>query len=152
MSAKNEHHYVPQFFFRNFSDRPNPTTIHGLLTRYGTVKFDISIRNQSKRHKLYLTWEIEDALSLIEGGMSSCLHSVIRNATNFAALRESQQIMYWMAGAFLLQSGRVPVRGQRFHDALLPMFEEVTVSQLIADPRTPPDLRDGLARGELGVT
>jgi len=151
MATQKEHHYVPQFFFRNFSHHPDQKTIHALLTRHGTVKFDISIKKQGKRHKLYLRQDIETALSHVEAGMSNCFRSVITNVANFPALRNSLPIVHQMAGAFLLQAGRVPARGQRYHDAVSPLFEQVTKSQLLADPQTPSDLREELARGDLVI-
>ena len=151
MATQKEHHYVPQFFFRNFSRHPKRTTIHALLTRHGTVKFDVSIKKQCKRRKLYVSQETEDALAQVETNMSSCLRSVIRNVANFPTLRNSLSIVHQMGGAFLLQSSRVPTRGQRCHDAILPLFEELTISQLLANPQTPLDLREKLAGGAYGI-
>jgi hypothetical protein len=151
MATQKEHHYVPQFFFRNFSHHPDRTTIHVLLTRDTAVKFDVSIKKQGKRHKLYLRQEIEAALSQVEAGMSSCFRSVLRNVANFPALRNSLPIIHQMAGAFLLQAGRVPARGRRYHDAVSPLFEQLAYGQLLADGQTPPDLREELARGDLHI-
>lgn len=151
MATQKEHHYVPQFFFRNFSHHPAQKTIHALLTRQGTVKFDVSIKKQAKRRKLYLKQEIETALSQVEAGMSSCFRSVIRNVANFRALQDSLPFVHQMAGAFLLQAGRVPARGQRFHDAVSPLLEEVAISQVLAAPQTPSTLQKDLAQGNLCI-
>jgi hypothetical protein len=151
MTTHKEHHYVPQFYFRNFSHHPKHTTIHALLKRLGIVKFDVSIKKQGKRHKLYLTQEIETAISQIESGMSNCFRSIILNVADFPELRASQPIFHQMACAFLLQAGRTPARGERYHNTILPLFEEWTISQLLADPRTPSEFREDLDRDGLRI-
>lgn len=151
MATQKEHHYVPQFYFRSFSHHPDQKTIHALLTRHGTVKLDVSIKKQGKRHKLYLSQEIETMLSKVEAGMSSCFRSVIGDVANFPAMRNSLPIVQQMAGAFLLQTGRVPARGERYHGAISPLFEKLTIKQLATAPETPSNLREDLARGDLRI-
>jgi len=149
MTTQKEHHYVPQFFFRNFSHHPQRRRINLLLTRHRKVILDVKISNQGKRRRLYLTQEIEGALSRIEAGMSSCLRRIIDNFAGFHAFRTSEAIIHPLAGAFLLQAARLPARGERSHAAIVPLFHQATASQLLANPEMPSDLRDELVRGEI---
>ena len=116
MATQKEHHYIPQFFFRNFSHDPERRRINLLLVQDGRVIHDVKISKQAKRHRLYLTNEIEQALSQIEGGISNGLRSIIDNPREFASLRASESVFHSMATAFTLQAARLPSRGRRHHE------------------------------------
>lgn len=151
MATQKEHHYIPQFFFRNFSHDAEKRRINLLLVQESRVIRDVKISKQAKRHRLYLTNEVEEALSRIEEGISGGLRSIIDNPTKFASLRMSESVFHSMATAFTLQAARLPSRGRRHHDAIKPLFQELATNDLMTNEAVPQELRDELASGEVSV-
>lgn len=151
MATQKEHHYIPQFFFRNFSHDPDKRRINLLLVQDNRVIRDVKISKQAKRHRLYLTNEIDQALSRIEDGISGGLRSVIDNPSEFGSLRLSESVFHAIATAFTLQFARLPSRGRRYHDAIAPLFQELARNDLITNDEVPQELRDKLTSGEVSV-
>lgn len=117
MPNAKEHHYVPQFYFRNFSHCENKRTINLLLKSNGKIVPNASIRGQSKRRNLYVDSVIEDALSGVEGAIAICFRELIDGCMEFGRLRQVEQIHYYAATSFSLQPLRIPQRAETWHTA-----------------------------------
>lgn len=74
MAERRNHHYVPQFFFRRFSQ--DGKRICCVLRKGGKYIPDASIKGQACKAWFYGNAEIEDALSKIEGGCSHALRAL----------------------------------------------------------------------------
>ena len=106
MSNKLEHHFVPQFYFRMFNG--GQRFIHLLtLNELRLVQF-ASIKGQCARHKFYGTVEVEDALSVREGGYAPSFASVLRYAWDpLLPFPDAHDIQSLQEG-ILLQYARTP--------------------------------------------
>jgi hypothetical protein len=142
MSIPKEHHYVPQFYFRNFSHDPERRSIHLLRKVNGQIVQGASIKTQSKRRNLYVNPEIERVLSCVEGQISNCFRGLITNPMHFSDLRRLESVHYLTSVGFLLQSMRLPHRGEGFHTSFLPLFQIATQIDLSKNPDLPRSVRN----------
>jgi hypothetical protein len=77
MAAYGRHHFVPQFYLRNFAidDRQRQIALYNVTSEIFVRA--TSIRNQAQRHKLYGADANEKALSDLEGAASTILKRMI---------------------------------------------------------------------------
>lgn len=76
MANKKNQHFLPQYFFKNFSI--NKKTINLILRRSGQIIKNASIKGQCSKSYFYGTTEIEDLFSTIEGDHSRILKKIIQ--------------------------------------------------------------------------
>lgn len=76
MANKKNQHFLPQFYFKNFST--NKKTINLILRRSGKIIKKASIKGQCSKSYFYGTEEIEDLFSIIEGDHSQILKKIIQ--------------------------------------------------------------------------
>jgi hypothetical protein len=80
--AKNRHHYVPQFYLRNFSSSACGHDIINLYhIKYSLAKKDVAIKSQCYRWKFYgNTDELENKLAAHENSVAPLLRMIIRQS------------------------------------------------------------------------
>lgn len=149
MSVPKDHHYVPQFYFRNFSQDPEQRTIHLIRKSNGQIVLNQRIKSQSKRRDLYVKPEIEGVFSHLESEIASCFRTLIDGAAHFSTLRRRDSIHYTASGGLLLQATRLPQRGEGFHESFLPLFQIAMQLDVSKNPDVPSSVREELERGEL---
>lgn len=126
MSERDNHHYVPQFYFRYFSTDGKSIC---LLTRAtGATVRQASIRGQASKSRFYGRDEVEKALGDIEGACSSALRKLVehRNPTQLGQ-EDVRLILTWLA---LQRSRTMAARhiGQPMHDRFLRLHLEMMVN------------------------
>lgn len=126
MSVRDNHHYVPQFYFRYFST--DSKSICLLHRANGATIQQASIRGQASKSKFYGRDEIERALGDIEGACSSALRKLIehRDPVRLDA-QDVTLILTWLA---LQRSRTMAARhmGQPMHDKMLKLYLEMAIS------------------------
>lgn len=75
MANKKNQHFLPQFYFRNFSS--NKKTINLILRKSGEIINGAPIKGQCSKSYFYGNKEIEDLFSTIEGDHSSVLKKIL---------------------------------------------------------------------------
>ncbi|NLK67436.1 MAG: DUF4238 domain-containing protein [Campylobacteraceae bacterium] len=80
MANNKNHHYVPQFYFRLFTQDDStqkPKSINMLLKENGDIKQDVSIANQASKNNFYMNKDVEKIFSDVEGK-----HKIILSTLN----------------------------------------------------------------------
>jgi Protein of unknown function (DUF4238) len=123
MSSRKNHHYVPQFYFRYFSQ--DGRSICALTISTGKTLPKAPIKSQASKSWFYGNDEIEAALGEIEGACSASLRALQRvvDPTQMTG-NDIDQILIWLA----LQRSRTlaprdsaePMRGK-----LLQLFSQI---------------------------
>ncbi|WP_164968631.1 DUF4238 domain-containing protein [Arcobacter sp. F155] len=70
MANNKNHHFVPQFFFRNFvqiNNKQKIKTINMLIKKNGNIIENVSIKDQASKNNFYLDKNIEKIYSDVEG-------------------------------------------------------------------------------------
>ncbi|KOO15971.1 hypothetical protein AKJ18_07425 [Vibrio xuii] len=76
MSEKQNQHFVPQFYFRNFSI--DKSSIAMLLKSTGKVVPNVSIKKQASKDNFYGDLEVESKVTTYDSKHSSIIHSALR--------------------------------------------------------------------------
>lgn len=80
MAYKKNQHFVPQFYFKFFSN--NQKIINSLLISSGEIKNNISIKDQCSKAYFYGSTEIEDKFGIIEGQHRKLLKELLEIDSN----------------------------------------------------------------------
>jgi hypothetical protein len=104
MSEQANHHFVPKFYFRNFSE--DGARIHLLHRSSGRVILNAAIRGQCAKHRLYGPTEMERMISGLEGNFSAAIREAIRTAWAPMDLRLTEECVFRLLQATLFQRGR----------------------------------------------
>src|SRR5665213_3546236 len=119
MAEYSRHHYVPQFYLRNFAVDTDVEVAERrqiALFNVPTSKFvpSTSIRNQAQRKKLYGTGSGEKALSDLEGTSSAIIRRMV----------DRREVPKWRSGEHftllvfvLFQAFRTPTAAAELEDA-----------------------------------
>jgi hypothetical protein len=119
--AKIKHHYVPQFYLRNFASSPKRINLYNLRTEFSFP--DAGIKEQCYRPKLYgETDQVEDFLSKIEADASPILTSIVE-ANSLPDHDSDEYIVLMMFIA--LQMQRTVRTGERMNAGLDGMMKQV---------------------------
>lgn len=123
MSTRKNHHFVPQFYFRFFSQ--DGRSIAALHRRTGKVIASAPIKGQACKTWFYGDDSAEEALGQMEGACSEALRelSALRNPADLAADRVDLALI-WLA----LQRSRTKAArqaGQPMHDRFARLWAEV---------------------------
>lgn len=105
MAQNTEHHFVPQFYLRNFACLESPKQIN--LFNFKVNKFikGAAIRSQAKKSRMYGSVENEHAL----GNLETVASTIIRNIINKLEIPKSYGPDHLTLMAFIaLQSARTP--------------------------------------------
>ncbi len=97
-------HYVPQFYFRNFSTTGR--TIGTLLTRRGTIIPCASIKGQCARQNFYGSKDLERLFSQVELQQSAGIRAALEVAWKKGAPFFSPEELAWFFEAVVFQRGR----------------------------------------------
>ena len=79
MSNNKNHHFVPQYYFRNFiqeNNSLNKKTINMLIKKDGNVKKNVSIKDQASKNNFYLNKNIEKIYSDLERKHCNLLNTI----------------------------------------------------------------------------
>jgi hypothetical protein len=72
--VSNRHHFVPQFYLRRFASKPRRIHVYNLKLR--SLIQDVSIRDQSCRHRFYIYQELEDEVARLESAIAPVLDAI----------------------------------------------------------------------------
>ncbi|MAZ66251.1 MAG: hypothetical protein CMF25_04005 [Kangiellaceae bacterium] len=115
MSDKKIQHFVPKFYFRQFSKDGNSVCL--LIKKDGHFVPAAPIRHQASKDNFYGNKEIEELISKIEGGISPVLKKLVSNGT-LGSLSDADMELVLIST--LLQYSRTLKEREFYH----PMFEE----------------------------
>lgn len=127
MSKKSNQHYVPQFYFRLFSNDGKSICVFN--RKNGTHCPAASIKGQASKHKFYGSKEIEDVFSTLEGVFSGPLR-LLKNCADLSELSENNHLLMLQAIAF--QRARTLAArnsSQPMNDKLIKLFLEVEINK-----------------------
>lgn len=127
MSNRKNHHFVPQFYFRRFSQ--DEKSICVLAKATGQLIEKASIKSQASRNNFYGSDEVESALGTIEGACSATLRNLAA-LENPSQLEESD-ISNLLVHIALQRSRTMSARtnAQPFQDKMARLFAEMVLSQ-----------------------
>jgi len=126
MTKKANQHYVPQFYFRYFSETGKDICV--LNRKTGTTINSASIKGQASKKYFYGDSDIEDQISKIEGFFSSALSS-IRNPFTFENC--SYDSYFLILQNLMLQKARTVTARQKNkagEDRLLQLYLECEIT------------------------
>lgn len=112
MGASLNHHFVPKYLFRLFSD--GESYIHLVTKSASRVIFGASIKGQCARHKFYGAEEIENYLAGLDSSHATAYHAAVREAWSDAPIGFSEDELYGLFQAVVLQHVRVPRTAEDF--------------------------------------
>lgn len=104
MSENKNHHYVPQFYFKFFSDDKKRICL--LLTKDGRVIESAPIKGQCARNMFYGTVEAEKTLSQIEGQHAHVFRALIDGAIKGNLENWTDEHFTWLIQAISVQKSR----------------------------------------------
>lgn len=126
MAEDANQHFVPQFYFRYFSE--DERSIHLVLRSDGRVVATASIKGQASRKYFYGDAEAERQLKIVDGIFSKALGEV-RSASNFFDCSEDSRLCFYQC-LMLQRSRTVAARtaGQPMADRLMQLQIEVAIN------------------------
>lgn len=126
MAEDANQHFVPQFYFRYFSE--DERSIHLVLRSSGRFVPTASIKGQASRRYYYGDAEAERQLKIVDGIYSQALGE-IRNASNFFDCSEDTRLCFYQC-LMLQRSRTVAARtaGQPMADRLMQLQLEVAIN------------------------
>ena len=104
MTEQANHHFVPKFYFRNFSE--DGARIHLLLRPTGQVILKAPIKGQCAKHRFYGATETERLISGLEGEFSSAIRDAIQTAWCQQDSRLSEDCVFKLRQATVFQRHR----------------------------------------------
>lgn len=127
MSKKSNQHYVPQFYFRLFSNDGRSICVFN--RKNGTSCTAAPIKGQASKHKFYGGKEIEDAFSSLEGVFSRTLRSLkscldLRELSEVDQLLTLQAIMFQRARTLAARNSSQPM-----NDRLTKLWLEAEINK-----------------------
>jgi len=127
VAERDNHHFVPQFYFRCFSTDGRSICLLNRAT--GALVRQASIRGQASKSKFYGSQEVEKALGDLEGTCSAALRALLQSR-NPAAL-DDKAIMLVLTWLTLQRSRTIAARhaSKPMHDKLLRLYLEMTLAQ-----------------------
>lgn len=127
MSNRKNHHFVPQFYFRRFSQ--DDRSICVLTKATGQLIEKASIKSQASRNNFYGSDELESALGEIEGACSTTLRNLA--ALDNPTLLEDSDVSNLLLHIALQRSRTMSARtnGQPFQDKMARLFAEMALTQ-----------------------
>lgn len=126
MSNRKNHHFVPQFYFRRFSQ--DEKSICVLTKATGQLIEKASIKSQASRNNFYGSDELESALGEIEGACSATLRNLV--ALENPTLLEGSDVSKLLLHIALQRSRTMSARtnGQAFQDKIARLFTEMALN------------------------
>jgi hypothetical protein len=104
MSDRVNQHFVPQFYFKQFSRGAG--FIHLLLQAADRIILNASVKGQCARRKFYGPQELEDAFSKLEERHAEALRALLSIAWSQNPPQMTPEILAWLWEAVLFQRGR----------------------------------------------
>ena len=119
-----DHHFVPQFFFRNFSQ--DGTRINLLHRASERIISNTSIRHQAQKKNFYGSAEIEKQLSHIEGHQATAIRRLLGIAKNPGEMLRQEELI-WLLNFILIQRSRTPYEANKTAE-----YQEVLASEWLS--------------------
>ena len=104
MAENSNHHYVPQYYFRQFT--AGEAHICAFLKKNGKVITHAPIKGQCSRKMFYGSAEIEINISQLEGKHSESLRHLIATAETSDLTKWSDNHYFWLLQAVVFQHAR----------------------------------------------
>ncbi len=127
MAERKNHHYVPKFYFRRFSQ--DEKSICLLRREGGEVMSSAAIKHQASKNKFYERDDIEKALGDVEGQANKALKQL---AAVQSPMELSEEAVYMVLVWVALQNARTVqarVRAQPMNDRLTQLLLEVEINK-----------------------
>ena len=126
MSERANQHFVPQFYFKQFSR--GERCIHMLLTAKDRIVLNASVKRQCSRNRFYGPVELESLFSRLDGRHSTCLRRLIEFAWSPSPVQLAPQHIAGIWECILFQRARTLLEVEKHTPAtesfLLEMFKE----------------------------
>ncbi len=136
MAEQRNHHFVPTFYFRNFSE--DGARIHLLHRPSGRIIPNAPIKGQCAKHSLYGPTEMERFISQLEGSFSSAIRDAIHTAWNPQDSKMTRDCVFTLRQAVLFQRNRtIHEVGKSFA-----MMESSMLEEFKDHLRTAPNIND----------
>ncbi|KLU05081.1 hypothetical protein RISK_002843 [Rhodopirellula islandica] len=139
MADRKNQHYVPQYYFRNFSE--NGRNIGMLSTADGVVVPRAAIKGQCARNNFYGSKELESAFSQMEATHASATRAAIEIGWNQRSEFFSPHEFMALLQAVVFQRGRTAMEIEKYAPAQSEMLLEMFKQHLLHDP----NIEDGEA-------
>jgi hypothetical protein len=114
MSQSNQH-YVPQFYFRNFSS--DGKNVSALLRESGKVVSRASFRHQCSKRNFYGSQELEEAFSGLEGQHAKAIRMALKIAAEGGSTRITIEDLFRFFQSIMFQRARTALEIQKSTDA-----------------------------------
>jgi hypothetical protein len=126
VAAHKNHHFVPQFYFRRFSN--DGRSICCLVRSTGKVIQNASIKGQASKNLFYGSGDVEGALAQVEGICSAALRGL--DAVADIAALDAEHSMGLLVHLSLQHSRTQAARqaAQPFQDRLMQLWAEVALN------------------------
>ena len=150
MAEQANHHFVPKFYFRNFSE--DRAHIHLLHRSSGRIIPNVPIEGQCAKHRFYGPIEMERRISVLEGAFSSVIRDAIHSAWDPQNSRMTRESAVALREATLFQKVRTAHEVDKFSSItdpwILTSFKEYLRSAPDIDDRERmvKDIEDGNIR------
>lgn len=147
MANKKNQHFLPQYFFKNFST--NKKTINLILRKSGKIIKNASIKNQCSKSYFYGAGDIENLFAVLEGDQSKILRKIIqidsfeswqRYKNDFDPVKHKDiginPEMLALLQIILFQRSRTEFAAKQMSTSFSKMAKEIFISHLKAKEET----------------
>lgn len=129
-------HFVPQYYFRNFSK--GESCIHLLLKKSSKIVYDASIKGQCAKHKLYGGPEIEKIFANLDSRHSKAIKDALFTAWKPNIRQLDVHSLAWLWEAILFQRARTTLQAEKMAPVMEKLMLECFKEYLLHDP----DIKD----------
>lgn len=152
MPENANHHYLPQYYFRQFNG--GRRSICALLFKDGRVIPKAPIKGQCARHLFYGTPEIERQFGQLEGQHAAVYRALIEAATTGDTSSLSNEHFFLLLQAVAFQRARTLVEVEKTSPSMEAMFLHLFREYVIATkpPEQWAEFLGPIDRGEVAIT
>lgn len=147
MSKKDNHHFVPAFYLRNFSSDPGLPRTRKSITLWNLKNLmyveKASIRDQASLHKYYDP-QIEDALGILENRISNIISDILKTTRPPGSSEDRVLLCVYIALQLLRTQATVTDFGSVIDDSM----KAITLK----DPRIPSEIKKVLPSYKIRLT
>lgn len=136
MSERLNQHFVPQYYFRNFSKGQG--CINVLLKQSSTIVYNASIKGQCAKRKFYGPPEIEAVFEKLDARHSKAIQDALFTAWEPNVRQFDVQSLAWLWEAILFQRARTNLEAEK----MAPMMECIVLELFKEHLKHAPNIQD----------
>lgn len=121
MAERKNQHFVPQYYFRNFSK--GERCIHALLKQSSTIVYNAGIKGQCAKRKFYGPPEIETVFEKLDTRHNKAIRDALSTAWEPNVRQLDVQSLAWLWEAILFQRARTTLQAEK----MAPMMESLAL-------------------------